>query len=249
MPTFRLTDGPRNTVALTANRATADDRLRAKGGEVSLKDLNARPERYVGTKVTIDAVVGRSIKRTGSQAELTVLFDPQTKAGGLRFLAPATLAEQVEQAVGSDDPPVSARLIGTVYAPDTADWRCIFEIDEIRLLDADGSVRASLKPLASPAPPPPADSPAPPADPQPASAKQPLHRESLSNMVIGAAAFLVIGIVTFLTVNHVMRGRTTRRDQLLKASPPAAIPPPAVDTPASTDNAEQSLKPTRRVRF
>jgi hypothetical protein len=249
MPTFRPTDGPRNTVALTANRATADDRLGAKGGEVSLKDLNARPERFVGTKVTIDAVVGRSIKRTGSQAELTVLFDPQTKAGGLRFLAPATLAEQVEQAVGSDDPPVSARLIGTVYAPDAADWRCIFEIDEIRLLDADGSVRASLKPLASPTPPPPADSPPPPADPQPASAEQPLHRESLSNMVIAAAAFLVIGMVTFLTVNLVMRGRTTPRDQLLKASPPAAIPPPAVDTPASVDKAEQSVKPTRRVRF
>jgi S1-C subfamily serine protease len=245
LPAFRSTDGPGAGVYLTANRVSRDDRFGSKGGGVTLKDLHTRPEQFVGTRVTIDVTVSGEVKRTGPQPELTVMFDKNTKAGNLRFVTAASLADQVEKAVGPGNPPVTARVVGTVFAPDGEDRRCILEVEEVRLLTPEGEVSSSLKPVAAVAGAAPvveakADAPA-------AAAAPAAEEEGVSPMVLaagGGGALLLAGVAVGLVLSR--RNRSAAASVPLVPAPADDTPPPAAPpgTPSGT-----TREPARRVRF
>jgi len=255
VPVFKPTDGASAGVYLSAFRESRGDRLGGKSAAgPTLKDLNTRPDAYVGTKVSLDGAVSGEVKRTGTDVELTVLFDKQTRAANLRFVAPASLADQVEKAVAKDGPPAPVRVVGTVFAPDGADRRCVLEVEEVRLLGEDGAVTASLKPVATAPAPPPAspgktDAPAaaPPASAGPHPAAESETPVPLPVVIGGGVALVLVGAGVGILVAR--RGRTLPVATALPTPAPAA--PPAANTPLPGGMTSGAVKrdATRRVRF
>jgi hypothetical protein len=255
LPAFRPTDGPGNGVHLTANKVSADDKIGSKGGGVSLRNLHARPDQFVGTKVTLDVVVSGAVKRDGPQSELTIMFDKETRAPNLRFTAAESLVDQVEKAVGKDGPPAAARVVGTVFAPEGKDGRCNLEIEEVRLLGEDGTVKSSLKPLVAPTPPKvvieKAESPASPAEKAAAvsTAEKPAEPTGsmppLPVLIASGVALILAGVGVGVLVAR--RGRVKARP----FPPPASHASSVHDTPLPGASASEPVKKeaSRRVRF
>ena len=254
MPAFGVKDGPSNGAYLTANRVAAGTGLGAKTGTVTLKDVNTHPDQFVGTRVTFDGAVSGAVKRDGPLPELAVMFDKKTKVANLRFTAPASLADQVEKTVGKDAPPVPARVVGTVFAPDGADPRCVVEIQEVRLLGEDGTETASLKPLATAtgaaAPTQKAESPAPASGQSPAAAEPtgPAPAGDFPMMplaIAGGVTLMLLGAGAGVLLARRGRAPTPLPVARHVPAPPADTPPPGAASPHDSGKRETA----RRVRF
>jgi hypothetical protein len=197
------------------------------------------------------------VKRDGPQSELTVMFDKETRAPNLRFTAAESLVDQVEKAVAKDST-AAARVVGTVFAPEGKEGRCTVEIEEVRLLAEDGTVKSSLKPFPSAqiakAPAAKAETPAAPVDSPavPVTVEKPAEPAASSLppmpvLIAGGVALVLAGIGVGVLVSR--RGR-------LKGRP---FPPPSsvshassvLDTPLPGASTSEPVKKgaSRRVRF
>lgn len=118
-----------------------------KVSPASLKDIEQKPDGYLGRRVTVEGWLGPDVKATGSTSELAVRHEEHGRAARLRFVAPKSLAEQVA-AIGA---PRAALFTGTVSAPESSRAGYTFEIEQIALPGADGTT-TFLKPTAVAAP-------------------------------------------------------------------------------------------------
>lgn len=115
----------------------------AKLKNPTLKDVEKSPELYLGSRLTLDGLLGKATKPAGAMVELTGFPDAKAAATRLRLLAVKSLADQV--APLADQQPV--KFVGTVVAPESARANYGFEIEEIDVLDAESNVTATLKPV------------------------------------------------------------------------------------------------------
>jgi hypothetical protein len=136
-------------VAVAAGQApqkkdkAAEPKAPAKLKNPTLKDVEKSPELYLGSRLTLDGLLGKATKPAGSMVELSVFHDGKSAVTWLRILAVKSLAEQLASL--PDRQPV--KFVGTVVAPESARANYGFELEEIHVLDTDGQV-TTLKPAA-----------------------------------------------------------------------------------------------------
>jgi hypothetical protein len=133
-----------------------------------LADLARRPARYIGLTVRVDVTVA-DVTADGEYRELVARDRDGRPIGGLKFRAVRGLADAVEGSLDGD--PAAARLTGTVLGPDGGRGPYVIQLDEVAILNPDGSVaERHRKPVAVEPPkpaPPPKPEPTPKAEPAP----------------------------------------------------------------------------------
>lgn len=132
-------------VAVAAGQAPqTKDKAPTKLKNPTLKDVESSPELYLGSRLTLEGLLGKATKPAGPMVELSASHDMKSAVTWLRLLAVKSLAEQLASL--PDRQPV--RFVGTVVAPESARANYGFEIEEVNVLDAESKVTTTLKPAA-----------------------------------------------------------------------------------------------------
>lgn len=264
LPPFKPAATTRDGVYLTSNRNTGTASLGSGGSDATkLRDIHTRPAQYVGTRLTVEALISGEVQRKDRQPELTVHFDEQTKATNLRFVMPESLAKQVEAAFGSDRTLTRVNLVGTLFAPHPGQLLCSLEIEEIRLFGESDEETASLKPIAEAAAnqaPPKVAGPeaSPTANPETDAAPTPAPEESVATeesnapplatlIALGGAILVgVIGLVVLLVKKNGRKRVVPFAPVMAHAQPVPLQPAPQTQTPLPGAVGEGSSAPIRR---
>lgn len=115
--------------------------------QISLKDVNRMPDRFLGQVISVNGVISKSAESLSGKVILAVGFDRTSKPSNLAFVAPKSLHEQINEATQAGAKPV--RITGSVLAPMAVNAPFIIEVDELIILNDDGTVSASYKALNS----------------------------------------------------------------------------------------------------
>ncbi|MGL4424169.1 MAG: S1C family serine protease [Gemmataceae bacterium] len=127
----------------TNENSAASASTRPEGAKTTLRDLDRKPERFIGSKVDVEGVI---VKSAAGTAQLQP--DAALSLTGVRLNLPASLGEQLNERVKKEEATQAVRVRGDVLASeDAADKRPLFEVTEVAILDKSGQVSATLKPV------------------------------------------------------------------------------------------------------
>jgi hypothetical protein len=112
---------------------------KAPGGKNSpVQELARHPERFVGKRFTLEAIVTPEIQALAFGTEIKL----SEQVASVRFIGPRSLGEAVSKLAK----PQTARLLGSILAPEGTANSYTFEIAEIQLLNDENIPVATLKP-------------------------------------------------------------------------------------------------------
>ena len=159
----------------------------------TLKDVNRSPDRFLGHVLTLDGVFSQELERGGGKAVMGIGFDRRHRPENLKFVAPASLADQCREAI--KDEGTLVRVAGSLLAPTTMNGAYVFEIDEMNVLGNDGVITASYKPAPVTPPPPSTKEPSPAPEPVavPETDAEPTIDGYSQGTVLAAALAIIFG--------------------------------------------------------